>query len=179
MSKTKKLTPQEVVAEFRKTLVDKTLEELREIEQEVIKQADEDDKMLQSTEFKMPEANRKAAMEAIRRRIEEISVGWQYTLGMKNIYDHFNPEKEPKTVSFAMLDSTLRTLGALKFQGHVAWDDIVVINDYFEPIREKYAELGQKVFINAEKHSAVISSIELFEKQGEAVQEIEEAAAAE
>ena len=77
---TKKNTQKEL-EEFKKSLVAKSVKELQDIEQEIIKKAEETDKEIADTKFDLPEAGYKEAATAIREIVDRQSVTWQFTLG--------------------------------------------------------------------------------------------------
>lgn len=146
--------------QFKKSLEGKTVEELKKIEQEVIAECEKIDNEVAQTEFDMPVENYAEVAEAIKYFLNEQTVQWQYTLGMIAMYD-FWTEDCPKTIPYAQLDSVLRTIGSLQFKGYENWCRVVVINKYFEPLREKYVEITQQVYDAASKHQAVMEALGL------------------
>lgn len=155
------------VAKFKETLKDMSLEQLTELEQKVIKETDEHNEARMKLKFKMPAKNYKEAMTAIRLALGTISVQWQYALGLKAMYDFFDPEKRSEEVEFPMLDSMLRTLGNAQLKGYDQWSAVVTISEYFEPIREAYSTAGAEVYIDAERHNAVVNQMQLFKAKDE------------
>ena len=73
--------------EFSDSLKGKTLDELKELEQEIIKEADKIDKEVMDYTFKLPTKNYSDAAKAIHLLLEKKSVQWQFTLGMVAMYD--------------------------------------------------------------------------------------------
>lgn len=146
--------------QFKKSLEGKTVEELKKIEQEVIAECEKIDNEVAKTEFDMPVENYTEVAEAVKYFLNEQTVQWQYTLGMIAMYD-FWTEDCPKTIPYAQLDSVLRTIGSLQFKGYENWCRVVVINKYFEPLREKYVEITQKVYDAASKHQVVMEALGL------------------
>ena len=157
---TKKNTQKEL-EEFKKSLVAKSVKELQDIEQEIIKKAEETDKEIADTKFDLPEAGYKEAATAIREIVDRQSVTWQFTLGMLRLWEFWDPENKPESVLFPMLDQTLRTLGNnVQYTGHEQWKQAITVNEYFEPSKEKYIETSTKVFEVADKHQAVMAELD-------------------
>ena len=154
---------QKELAKFKKSLEGKTLDELKAIEKEIIKEADAVDKKIAEAKFKLPVKGQKETFSAIRTLLDKQTIQWQYTLGMMNLYDAWNPDERKEEVEYPVLDAMLRTLGALQFTGHEEWRMVLDITDYFEPIKKEYVELGESVYDVANKHNEVITIIEKLE----------------
>ena len=144
---------------FVQSLEAKTLEELKVLEQEIVKEAEEADKEVSSKEFKLDKKNYKIIAQGIRNLLDKKTVQWQFTLGMVAMYDFWDPEKNPGKVLYPMLDGTLRALGDATFTGYDEWASVVAINKYFEGIRQEYVDTTEKVYDIAAKHNAVIDAI--------------------
>ena len=151
------------LAEYEQTLKGLTLEELKAKEQEIIKEADENDKAIASKEFKLPGENYKVVAEGIRNILNKQSVEWRFTLGMVSMYDFWDPENFPGNVTYPMLDATLRTIGEMKFTGYQEWAAVVAINKYFEALHEEYESATEKIYDIASKHNAIIDELGLRE----------------
>ena len=145
---------------FKESLANKSLKELEELEQQIVKEADDNGVALGKVEFDLPTDNYKVVAEAIRMFLEKQSVQWQYTLGLVSMYDFWDPEKNPKKIPYAHLDSILRTLGGMQFQGYKEWSAVVAINKYFEPLRVAYVDATEPTYEIASRHDAVIQAIE-------------------
>lgn len=148
--------------EFKTSLSSMSLEELRELEEKVIAECDEIDKEATETNFDMPTENYEEVSKAIKYFLDKQTVQWQYTLGMVAMYDFWKDEC-PKTIPYAQLDSVLRTIGGMQFTGYNEWAMVVAINKYFEPLREEYSKVMQKVYDAASKHQLVMEAIGLAE----------------
>lgn len=146
---------QKEINDFKKSLEGKTLEELETLEKEIIEEADKLNADMSSAKIKIPETNYKEAAEAIRRTLNKQSVQWQYTLGMINLYNAWDPDNKPAEVDYPVLDATLRTLGALQYTGYDEWKDVILFTEFFEPVKEEYAKISEGVYDNADKHCAV------------------------
>ena len=144
---------------FEQSLKAKTLEELKALEQEIIKEADDIDKEVSSKEFKLEKTNYAIVAQGIRDLLNKKTVQWQFTLGMVAMYDFWDPKKNPGKVVYPMLDGTLRALGDATFTGYEEWASVVAINKYFEGIRQEYIRTTEKVYDIASKHNAVIDAI--------------------
>ena len=150
------------VEDFKKSLEGKTVEELKNIEADVIKECEAIDKEVTETEFEMPTENYVEVAKAVKFFLNKQTVQWQYTLGMVAMYD-FWADECPKTIPYAQLDSVLRTIGSLQFTGYEEWAMVVVINKYFEPLREAYTKVTQKIYDAATKHNTVMEALGLNE----------------
>ncbi len=148
-------------ADFIESLNGKSKEDLEKIEADLIKQADDVDKELADMKFDLPDEDREKIYGYIREFIDKQSYSWEYTLGASAMYSVWDVKN--KSVSYAALDSTLRTLGQLTFTGHDEWNKVIAINKYFEPIHEQYANATNKIYDVAEKHSIVMDKLQLFE----------------
>jgi len=149
--------------DFKKSLEGKSVEELKKIEAEVIKECEKIDDEVAKTEFDMPAENYLEVAKAIKYFLNKQTVQWQYTLGMVAMYDFWD-EKRPEKIPYAQLDSVLRTIGGLQFTGYDEWAMVVVINKYFEPLREQYTTVTQRIYDAASKHNIVMNMLSLDEK---------------
>ena len=156
-----KKNTQKELEEFKKSLVGKSIDKLKEIEQEIIKKAEETDKEIAETKFDLPDKGYKEAAIAIREIVDRQSVNWQFTLGMLRLWEFWDPENKPESILFPMLDQTLRTLGNnVQYVGHEQWKQAITVNEYFEPSKEKYVETSTKVFEVADQHQAVMAELD-------------------
>ncbi len=151
------------LAEFEKSLKEMSVEELKAKEQELIKEADENDAVLNKKTFNLSTENYKVVAESIRMILNKQTVEWRFTLGMVSMYDFWDPEKFPKTISYPLLDATLRTIGEMKFTGYSEWASVVAINKYFEATHDEYEACTEKIYDIAAQHSAIIDELGLRE----------------
>lgn len=154
---------QKFIQEYKDSLKNKTLEELKVMETEIVAEADKVDEEVKNTTFDTPKENYKEVCQAIRLVLDKVQVQWQYTLGLVAMYDFWNPEKREKAIPYPMLDSTLRTLGERQFTGYQEWAAVVAINKYFEPLRDKYVETSERIYDVAMKHNEILDAIKLNE----------------
>ena len=153
------MNPKEI-NEFKESLSGKTVEELKALEQEIIAEADKVNNELSVAKIAVPSKNYKEACVAIRRFLDKQSVQWQYTLGMKNMYETWDPDKKLKEVAYPVLDATIRTIGALQFTGYKEWLDVVMVTEFFEPTKEEYSKIAQASFDVADKHAALMDVLQ-------------------
>ena len=146
---------------FKKKCQSMTREQLEELEQEYIKKAEEIDKETATAMFDLPAENYANVTAGIRMFLDQQTIQWQYTLGMKVLYEYWNPEVQPKEINYPTLDSTLRTIGELQFTGYKEWCAVVDINKFMEPLREKYIEVTEKVYDVAAHHNIIIDELKL------------------
>lgn len=147
--------------EFKKKLKDMDAEELRKLEQETIKEAEETDDITSKTEFDMPADNYFDVANAIRMILNKKTVEWRFTLGLVSMYDFWNPSERAAKISYPMLDSTLRTLGEMQFTGYNEWAAVVAVNKYFENLRQQYLDVTEKIYDIAAKHNAIIDELKI------------------
>lgn len=153
-------TPQEKLAEFKKTLEGKTHEELEAIEQEIIKECDDANKEVSVAMIDLPghQKDYEPVRDAILYFFNKQSVTWQYTLGMVTLVEFWTKAK-PAQVPYPILDGTLRQLGELQFTGLSEWKRVILINNYFEPCRAEYVRLTNLPYVSAMKHDAVMNAL--------------------
>ena len=149
------------ISEFRNSLREMPLEDLKKLEADLIKEADETDKKLNEMEFDLPGDNYKQVAQAIRFIFNKKEVEWQFTMGLVSMYDFWSPDVKQEKISYPMLDATLRTLGEGRFKGYEEWAAVVVVNKYFEALREGYVNATESIYDIAAKHNAVIDEIKL------------------
>ena len=159
------LKKQKELAEYKKLIDSKTLDEVLEIEKEIVKEADDINAKIQKYEFKLQKKGYPEAAKAVRYFLDKQTITWQFTVGMITMYDFWNPEKFPAKVSYPMFDGTLRTLGEMKFTGYKEWKYVFDINEYFGSIRDEYAELTEQIWDNASKHNVICDRIQLLDPQ--------------
>lgn len=157
------LKKQKELEEYKNSLEGKNLEELKALEQEVIKEADEINDKIAKYEFPLASKGYKEAAQAIRYFLNKKDVTWQYTVGMLTMYDFWNPDKNPKKVFYPMFDGTLRTIGDMKFTGADEWRSVITINDYFKDIRDEYASLTEEIYDNAARHNMIYEKMQVLD----------------
>lgn len=161
------------MSEFKKKIQNASLDELKQLEQDVIKEADKVNKEVQETKFELPNDENSYINVAysIRDFLDKVSVQWQYAQAMKDMYNFWNPDKKPESVQYGLLDATLRQLGQMEFKGIDEWSAVTTINAYFEPIKEKYIEVSTKIFDVADKHNAILEKMDAMEKMSKPLTE--------
>lgn len=158
------MTPEERIkekSEFKKKVQSMSKEALTELEQSLLKQSKELDEKVAKTEFKLPKKDQKECFDNIKYFLNMQKVKWNYALGMATLYEFF--DKEQQKVSYALLDTVLRTLGALDFEGYEQWKKVININKYFTPIAQEYRDITDNIYDVAEKYSEVDKTLRLFE----------------
>lgn len=165
---------QQQMKEFAASLKELTVEQLEEKEQAIIKKADENDKAVGTKQFDLPKENYKVVAEAIQFFLNKQTVEWQYTLGLLSMYEFWNPAEYAKTITYPMLDATLRTLGELKFTGYEEWAKVIAINKYFESLRGDYEATTESIYDIANEHNAILDELALRKPQPEVPAEVKE-----
>jgi len=152
---------QEELSKFKESLSEKTLDELKDLEREIIQKAEDLDKQVSNTTFDLPKANYKKVAEAVQSLLEKQSLPWQGALSMIQLYEFWDPEKKPDKIAYPEIDATLRTLGSLQFTGYVEWAKVVAINKYIEPLRDSYGDLTLQVYDVASRHNFIMDEMQL------------------
>ena len=159
------------MSDFKKTIQNATIDELKKLEQDVIKEADKVNKEVQETTFVLPEKDYQLTAQAIRTLLLKVSVQWQYAQAMVDMFDFWNPDEKPESVVYGLLDATLRQLGQMEFKGIEEWKAVTTVNAYFEPIKEQYIEVSTKIFDVADKHNAILEKMDAMEKMSKPLTE--------
>ena len=159
------------MSEFKKKIQNATIDELKKLEQDVIKEADKVNKEVQETTFVLPEKDYRITACAIRYLLDKVSVQWQYAQAMVDMFDFWNPDEKPESVVYGLLDATLRQLGQMEFKGVEEWKAVTTVNAYFEPIKEQYIEVSTKIFDVADKHNAILEKMDAMEKMSKPLTE--------
>lgn len=153
------------MSEFKKNIKTMNETELKDLSEKLLKEAKELDEKVSKKEFSLVKKGQKECFDNIKFFLNTQKVKWNYALGMITIYEFF--DKEQKAISFAVLDTVLRTLGSLDFEGYDQWKRVVNINTYFTPFAEEYREITDSIYDIAEKNAIIDKTLELFNKQKE------------
>lgn len=168
--------PQQSVAEFAAEIKDYTLEQLEKLEQDIVAEADAHQNDALKAMLPLQEEGRKEAFAAVRMVLSTMDVQWQMTLGLKEMYEFFDPEKEATEIAYPVLDTVLTTLINRTYKGYDEWSAAVTISTYFDTVREKFAEIRAMLFVDAQKHSHVVDRIKKMREEAAAKAEVETAA---
>lgn len=141
--------------EFKKTLVGKSIDELKEIEQKLIAEFDALNDKRKAAEFDLPTKGWKEASETICRFLDSKEASWNVGFALIGIYEFWKQEKNPKKIPFAVFELTIQTLGELTYKGYEDWTAIAGINKWFEVVHPFYAEIVMGMRYLGMKHSAV------------------------
>ena len=157
-----------IVEEFKKEVQDITDEEkLKELEQQIVAEYDEQDKIISERVYPIPESvvfngtkySRSQIGVNIRKLINKMEVDYRATLGMFQLYKLWvNP---PAELPYGAFDSTLRILGQVKFKGFSEWESILAISEYFKECNAQYTKDTCMYDYLANKHQVVMSQMEL------------------
>lgn len=148
-------------SDFKKSLAAKTEAELNEMMEKIIEESKELDKTVSALEYDLNRDSQAETFEAIRYYINKQKVRWDYVTGLKELYNWFDVEQTK--ISFATLDTVLRLLGSLEFEGICEWDKVSKINDYFAPAAKSYREVTEKIYDIAERYQAVEGQLKMFQ----------------
>lgn len=152
--------------EFKAKLKEMSVNELKEFEQELIKEAEKNDKKIAKLEFELPgtlDEMSDIADKIIRYVLDEHTVNWQYTLSVVELYDfwmHVNNNTKKK-INYYYLDSTIRIMNGLQFKGYDACKAMVDINKYLTPLKDEYVKAYNSIYTYAEKHNMLMQEFDL------------------
>lgn len=146
---------QKKVSEFKGSLEGKTLEELKQIEQELIEEFDKVNDKRKETEFDLPAKNWKECSEVICKFLDKKDTQWNVGFALIGIYEFWKQEKNPKKIPFAVFELTIQTLGELTYKGYDEWTAIAGVNKWFDTIHPFYAEIVMKMRYIGMMHSAL------------------------
>lgn len=147
-----------------------SIEELEEKEKELFKLMDENDERVKTAVYKLQDAvvfngkfyTKSALAKFINEQFDKLEINWQMTLGVFQLYDFW--KNVGNEISYAVLDSTLRTLQQLKFKGYTDMRNILIINEFFKFNHEEYTMDLAKTTMLAEKHNALVDRLKLISK---------------
>lgn len=140
------------------------LEELKQLEDDILKEQEKFDNYLRSVEYDLPQDpiefdGKSYTLSEITRRIvyylNRNEQDFQYCLGLHGLVKIWKTSPLTK-ISYGVLDSTLRILGGLKYKGDTEWVDILVINNYLTAVHEPYIKDRAMLITLAEAHNAVV-----------------------
>ena len=96
----------------------------------------------------------------IQEIINKREASYQETLGLYQLYQYWGEGKD--TVSYPILDSTLRTLESTpKFKGMTEWEKILVINEYFKINNEEMSMDYLQQIYYAHLHNVLIDKLQI------------------
>ena len=154
---------QKSLAEYREKIRSlKKLEDVVAEEKLITAEIDKHNEYVSKCMITLPAKNRESALQAIRILLDKQKVNWVYALVMAKLYDTFDPSTKAKEVEFTILDTMLRTLSNLEYEGHDEWKLCDTINKFFEPIRDEYVSISEKTYELAEKHVIIDETLRLF-----------------
>ena len=140
-------------------------EELEKEESELIKQMDEYDHYLCEVKYELPDSvnfdNKNYTRAEVARKvvyfIGRMDSDFRTTLGL---YELCNVWKgDIKDISYKVYDSTLNTLGTLRYKGYDEWKDILIIHNYMSQCHEKYMkDLAYQLYLST-KHNDILNII--------------------
>lgn len=92
---------------------------------------------------KDPETNETIKFRDVAEKIlaflDRLEVEWQYTMGYAQLADFWANTKVNEVIPYGTFDTTIRTLGMLKYKGRQDWADIEFVNSYLRQIHEFYS----------------------------------------
>ena len=148
-------------SDFKKSLSGKTEAELNTMLEGIIEESKALDAEVGNLIYDINAEGQEEAFTAIKYFVNKQKVRWDYTLGLIELYEYF--DKAQTEMTFAMLDTVLRMLGQLEFDGYVEWKKVAAVNTYFTPIAAEYRKTTEKIYDIAERFQAIDGQLKLHE----------------
>jgi hypothetical protein len=141
-------------------------DKLNEMEQELLKEQDEVNAYLKTTQYQLPDGvdfdgehyTVKDIANKVIYFINKKEVEWKYTLGLYQLVK-FWKTNNPSIIDYGVYDSTLRMLNQIPFQGFSEWRDILACNEYFKSAHDSYSKDTSWLIFVSEKHNAILDKL--------------------
>lgn len=164
------------VNEFIASLETKTEEELKELEAELMKVFDENDEYIKNVKYQLPDESKfddktvKASdiHSKIIYFLNRLEVEWKATLGIYQMIQAWK-HVENKEVPYGVFDSTLRTLGTMKFKGEQECLDILLINNFMSNAHDQYVKDTTWIQYLSALHNAILQQLSKVQDKSEPV----------
>ncbi len=146
--------------------------ELKKLEEDIDKEQEEFDNYLKEVKYELTQEpidfeGKQYTPKSIAGKIvyflNRIEQDFQYALGLHSLVLLW---KQPSLteISYGAYDSTLRLLGQQKYKGNTEWTDILAINNYLVCAHEQYYRDRSILLFLAEYRNAVVSRLQLIQK---------------
>lgn len=142
--------------EYVASLEGKSVDELKAMEQELIKLMDKNDKKVSEAKFALPDGYADFRTNVLYF-LDKQTVQWQYALGMLELVESL--KEDMKEIAYPLFDVIVSNLGQLQFKGIEEWKKVKQMTEYVKPISEEYAVLKAYTYLLAEEHSALLSKL--------------------
>ena len=142
--------------EYVASLEGKSVDELKAMEQELIKLMDKNDKKVSEAKFTLPDGYADFRVNVLYF-LDKQTVQWQYALGMLELVESL--KEDMKEIAYPLFDVIVSNLGQLQFKGIEEWKKVKQMTEYVKPISEEYAVLKAYTYLLAEEHSALLSKL--------------------
>lgn len=161
----------------------KDMQELKDLENELMKSFDENEAYVKELEYELPNGAEFEGEKLPKKDVAKLIVmflnrgeyKWEYTQGAYELVK-FWKSNDPKMIRYGVYDSTLRMLNQLSFKGYQDWRDILTINEYMKGCHEAYTrDTGYTIYL-AEIHNAITERMQLVKKPAERIDEEQPAA---
>ena len=148
--------------------------QLEDMEQEIIKDMEAHEEYLKTVTYNLPDKcefdgehfTKNDVARYVIQFINKMEVEWNYTLGIYQLGKVWK-NKDMTSMTYYEFDSTLRTLGQLRFKGLDEQKNILVVNEFMKSCHEEYSKDTSFQIFNAQKHEAVMNRAQLISPVGE------------
>jgi hypothetical protein len=157
-----------ILEEYKTWVETLNVDDLKEEEKKIIEIIEEYEKTLKEKTYSLGKKvvfeghtyTKEKVFKFIQEVINKREASYQETLGLYQLYQYWGSAGD--TVSYPILDSTLRTLESTpKFKGFSEWEKILVINEYFKSNNsEMTMDYLQQIYY-AHIHNAIIDKLQL------------------
>lgn len=144
-------------------------EELINREQELIAVMQENDQIIKSIEYDLPDScmfdgqsfSKKTIGEYIADFVCSQEVEWGPSLGMYEMVKLWK-NKDIEKITYSAYDSTLRVLGALKYKGFESWKRILAINSYLTSCHDAYVKDTTYMIYLSQLHNTILDALKKY-----------------
>ncbi len=168
---------EQATSEF-KTIVDgiDTVEELQSLESDLMKDMDSYQEYIGTVEYPIVDSvtfdgitySRDEVVTKLADVITDQDVEWQFA---KGIYELISAWRVKESITYAMMDTTLRILStSIKFRGYQKCVDANIINELISPQNTGYFKDAAELIILHTKHNFILSKIDEIQTLGMVVE---------
>lgn len=166
---------QEVINEFKKEIA-----EINSTDELVLKESDLMDQMkvyeeyLKGVNYSLPQSvvfegttyTKSDIANKIVTFLNKMEVEFSYVTGLFQMSTLWrNPSMNQ--IDYYKYDSTLRTLGQIKYKGYKEWNDILAINNYMTSVNESYSRDTAYLLYLSHIHNEILDRMSALDKEKE------------
>lgn len=166
---------QEVINEFKNEITDvNSIDELVLKESDLMSQMKVYEEYLKSVNYSLPSSvvfegvtyTKSDIANKIVTFLNKMEVEFSYVTGlfqMSNLWRNPNMNQ----IDYYKYDSTLRTLGQIKYKGYKEWNDILAINNYMTSVNESYSRDTAYLLYLSHIHNEILNRMNTLNNEKE------------